>query len=252
MASSFTPHPLLSFSHPPSTPPPKALIAAPPPQPPTGSPPEHQQPIVQIGIGGSNKRGGRRGGGSARISGVGSTDWVASSLTRRFGLGAGLAWAGFLALGVISEQVKTRLEVSNQQANAWDVEEEEEVVLPNRIRYSELRVGGGVVPRRGDLVVVDLKGSIKGAIGEEFVDTFGEKKKPLALVMGSRPYTRGMCEGIECVLKTMKRGGKRRVIVPHKLGFGEKGADFGNGVEVPPLATLEYIVEVEKVSLAPA
>lgn len=40
-----------------------------------------------------------------------STDWIASSLTRRFGLGAGLAWVGFLAFGVISEQIKTRTEV---------------------------------------------------------------------------------------------------------------------------------------------
>ncbi|CAK9139829.1 unnamed protein product [Ilex paraguariensis] len=48
---------------------------------------------------------------------VDSTDWIASSLTRRFGLGAGLAWAGFLAFGVLSEQIKTRLEVSQQEAN---------------------------------------------------------------------------------------------------------------------------------------
>lgn len=46
-----------------------------------------------------------------------STDWIASSLTRRFGLGAGLAWAAFLAVGVVSEQIKTRLEVSQEQAN---------------------------------------------------------------------------------------------------------------------------------------
>lgn len=46
-----------------------------------------------------------------------STDWISSSLTRRFGLGAGLAWAAFLAFGVVSEQIKTRLEVSQQQAN---------------------------------------------------------------------------------------------------------------------------------------
>lgn len=46
-----------------------------------------------------------------------STDWIASSLTRRFGLGAGLAWAGFLAFGVVSEQIKTRFEVSLQEAN---------------------------------------------------------------------------------------------------------------------------------------
>lgn len=46
-----------------------------------------------------------------------STDWIASSLTRRFGLGAGLAWVGFLAFGVVSEQIKTRLEVSQEAAN---------------------------------------------------------------------------------------------------------------------------------------
>lgn len=48
---------------------------------------------------------------------VESTDWIASSLTRRFGLGAGLAWVGFLAIGVLSEQIKTRFEVSQQEAN---------------------------------------------------------------------------------------------------------------------------------------
>lgn len=48
---------------------------------------------------------------------VDSTDWIATSLTRRFGLGAGLAWVAFLAFGVVSEQIKTRLEVSQQQAN---------------------------------------------------------------------------------------------------------------------------------------
>ncbi|KAJ6392521.1 hypothetical protein OIU84_029092 [Salix udensis] len=48
---------------------------------------------------------------------VESTDWIASTLTRRFGLGAGLAWAAFLAVGVVSEQIKTRIEVSQQEAN---------------------------------------------------------------------------------------------------------------------------------------
>uniref|UniRef100_A0A2P2JE71 peptidylprolyl isomerase n=2 Tax=Rhizophora mucronata TaxID=61149 RepID=A0A2P2JE71_RHIMU len=183
---------------------------------------------------------------------VETTDWIASTLTRRFGLGAGLAWAGFLAVGVISEQIKTRLEISQQEANTRNVEKEEEVVLPNGIRYYELRVGGGgASPRPGDLVVIDLKGQVEGS-GLMFVDTFGSDKKPLALVMGSRPYSKGMCEGIEYVLRSMKAGGKRRVIVPPKLGFGESGADLGSGVQIPPSATLEYIVEVEKVSIAPA
>ncbi|KAI3515771.1 hypothetical protein L1887_14675 [Cichorium endivia] len=189
----------------------------------------------------------QRGG---RGTSADSTDWIASGLTRRFGLGAGLAWAGFLTFGVVSEQVKTRFEVNQQEANTRDVEKEEEVVLPNGIRYYELRVGGGATPRKGDLVVIDLKGSVQG--DGVFVDTFGKEKKPLALVVGSRPYSKGMCEGIEMVIRTMKNGGKRRVIVPPALGFGDEGADFGSGFKILPNATLEYIVEVEKVSIAPS
>ena len=56
-----------------------------------------------------------------RTGGADSTDWVASSLTRRFGIGAGLAWAGLLAVGVVSEQLKTRFEVAQQQANTKSV-----------------------------------------------------------------------------------------------------------------------------------
>ncbi|KAJ8536041.1 hypothetical protein K7X08_034442 [Anisodus acutangulus] len=183
---------------------------------------------------------------------VESTDWIASYLTRRFGLGAGLAWAGFLAFGVVSEQIKTRLEVSQQETNTRVVEKEEEVVLPNGIRYYELKIGGGATPRPGDLVVTDVKGSIQGS-GQVFVDTFdGDgNKKPLALFMGSRPYSKGICDGIETVMRSMKAGGKRRVIIPPNLGFGE-GEDLGTGLQIPPSATLEYVIEVEKVSIAPA
>lgn len=99
--------------------------------------------------------------------------------------------------------------------------------------------------------MIEVKGKVEGS-GEVFVDTFGREKKPLALVMGSRPYSKGVCEGIETVLRSMKAGGKRRVIVPPSLGFGEEGADLGNGVQIPGGATLQYVVEIERVSIAPA
>lgn len=42
------------------------------------------------------------------------------------------------------------------------------------------------------------------------------------------------------------------VVLP-ALGFGDDGADFGDAAaQVPPGATLEYVVEVDKVSIAPA
>ncbi|KAK6925383.1 FKBP-type peptidyl-prolyl cis-trans isomerase domain [Dillenia turbinata] len=140
---------------------------------------------------------------------VESTDWIASFLTRRFGLGAGLAWAAFLATGVVSEQIKPALKSPEKKEIQGttsflhrDVGKLEEVVLPNRIRYYEPRVGEGPSPRTGDLIVIDLKGTVEGS-GEVFVDTFEGDKKPLALVMGSRPYTKGMCKGIEYVLRSM-------------------------------------------------
>ncbi|XP_025812364.1 peptidyl-prolyl cis-trans isomerase FKBP17-2, chloroplastic-like [Panicum hallii] len=90
-------------------------------------------------------------------------DWVASSLTRRFGICIGLAWAGFLAVGVVSEQLQTRFEVAQQQANTksvlpcltlacrsrapQDVEQEQEVVLANGIRLKS-QSAAGAQPRR--------------------------------------------------------------------------------------------------------
>ncbi|KAK8941108.1 hypothetical protein KSP39_PZI010146 [Platanthera zijinensis] len=180
-----------------------------------------------------------------------STDWIASALTRRFGLGAGLAWVGFLAAGVVSEQIKTRLEASRQDSDTKGVDKEVEVALPNGIRYYDLVVGGGAAPRSGDLVVIDLKGRVMDS-GEVFVDTFGEGKRPMALVMGSRPYAKGMCRGVENVIRSMRAGGRRRIVMPPELGFGDNGADFGGDVSIQPGASLEFVVQVDKVSIPPS
>ena len=126
-----------------------------------------------------------------------------------------------------------------------------ETLLPNGIKYYEKRIGGGPSPLPGDLVVLDLKGTIAGS-EQAFVDTFAQGGKPLALILGSSSYTRGMCEGVEYVIRMMKAGGKARIIVPPELGFGDDGADFGSGVQVPPSSTLEFIVQLDRVSIAPA
>ncbi|MCI19613.1 peptidyl-prolyl cis-trans isomerase FKBP16-2 chloroplastic-like, partial [Trifolium medium] len=42
-----------------------------------------------------------------------------------------------------------------------NVEEEKEVILPNGIRYYELKIGGGDMPRRGDLIVIDIMGKVE-------------------------------------------------------------------------------------------
>ncbi|ESQ27815.1 hypothetical protein EUTSA_v10019056mg [Eutrema salsugineum] len=178
------------------------------------------------------------------------TDWVASPVTRRFGISVGFAWAGFLAFGVVSEQMKSRLDLFPEDANTRDLEKQQEIVLPNGIRYYDVQVGSGASPSSGYLVVFDVKGQVHGT-EQVFVDTFGSKynnkKKSLAMVMDSRPYSKGLCQGIEYVLRSMKAGGKRRVIIPPSLGFGDKNVEFGEGLQIPPSSTLEYTIEVDTV-----
>ena len=60
-----------------------------------------------------------------------STDAIASYLSRRYGLGGGLIWVGVLAFGVISEQLKTRNEVSSAVRNTRDVADTQEVRIFN-------------------------------------------------------------------------------------------------------------------------
>ncbi|GLC39840.1 hypothetical protein PLESTB_001293800 [Pleodorina starrii] len=194
----------------------------------------------------SKKRSGRQ---------ADSTDAVATFLTRRFGIAGGLAWLGFLAIGTLGEQIKTRLEVANEINGTKDVEDAPEVVLPSGVSYRDLRVGGGQVPIKGYLAVVDYVGTVDGV---QFESTRA-RGKPIVFLYGSRPYTGGMCAGLEQALSTMRAGGRRLVTVPPELGFGERGAVLRptehvpdkQGV-VPPGATLVYDVELVRVSIPPS
>ncbi|EFJ42139.1 hypothetical protein VOLCADRAFT_107395 [Volvox carteri f. nagariensis] len=184
-----------------------------------------------------------------------STDAVATFLTRRFGIAGGLAWLGFLAIGTLGEQIKTRMEVANEINGTKDVENAPEVVLPSGLRYRDLRVGGGQSPLKGYLVVLDY---IATADGVQFESTRA-RGKPIVFLYGSRPYTGGMCAGLEQALASMKAGGRRIVTVPPELGFGERGAVLRptehvpdkQGI-VPPAATLVYDVELVRVSIPPS
>ncbi|KAG2428554.1 hypothetical protein HYH02_014358 [Chlamydomonas schloesseri] len=184
-----------------------------------------------------------------------STDAVATFMTRRFGIAGGLAWLGFLTIGTLGEQIKTRMEVASELSGTKDVTDAVEVVLPSGVRYKDLRVGGGSVPIKGYLAVLDYTAT---ADGVEFEST-RKRGKPIVYIYGSRPFTGGNCAGLEEALSTMKAGGRRLVTIPPALGFGERGAVLRptehvpdkQGI-VPPNATLVYDVELVRVSIPPS
>ena len=93
---------------------------------------------------------------------AGSTDWIASQLTRRFGIAGGLAWLGFLTFGVVSEQVKTRIEVAEAEKATKDVSALKEITTPEGLRYTDLRIGGGAPPQKWYLIILDYKAKANG------------------------------------------------------------------------------------------
>lgn len=86
-----------------------------------------------------------------------STDPVASFLTRRFGVGAGLAWLGILAVGSLGEQIKTRLEVRQQESNSREVTLAKSVILESGVEVTDRKIGGGELPFDGAILALDLK-----------------------------------------------------------------------------------------------
>jgi len=189
-----------------------------------------------------------------------STDAVASFLTRRFGIAGGLAWLGVLTFGVVSEQVKTRRELQEEQAGTRDVAAsvEKPIAGGGGAVYRELRVGGGARPQKGDLVVLefDARASSDGGVtfaDQPFVDT--RKRKPVVLVWGARPLplAAGVCEAVVAAIAAdgMRAGGRRVVTVPadSPAGFGAS-PPAGSGVGAG--AALRYDLTLSRVSVAPS
>ncbi|CAG9463394.1 unnamed protein product [Pedinophyceae sp. YPF-701] len=186
-----------------------------------------------------------------------ATDGVSAALTRRFGLAGGLAWLGVLTFGVVSEQIKTRIEIAREEQGTTAATDAKEVALPSGVRYKDVKTGGGQYPRDGLLVIANVRITL-AATGEVIDDTFA-RKKPIVFLYGSRPFTGGLCKGVEEAMQSMRTGGYRHVYVPASQAFGDGGTALKGtrhvgdkeGV-IPPGTDLEYDVEIVRISIAPS
>ena len=186
----------------------------------------------------------KRGGGPPPAD---STDAVATFLTRRFGIAGGLAWLGVLTFGVVSEQLKTRREVREARENTKDVADAKEVTTASGLRYTDLRVGGGEVPRNGYLLAANLVATIDGT-GDVVLDT-RRTNRQVIFTFGKPqgPFIRGVMEAVG----GMRQGGRRIVVVPPGLGFGDEEVRLQDGT-VPAGATVRYDLELTRVSVPPS
>jgi len=110
------------------------------------------------------------------------------------------------------------------------------ITTDSGLKYSDLKVGTGDTAKKGDTVEVHYTGWLKN--GKKF-DSSVDRKKPFEFKLGAGRVIKGWDEGVA----GMKVGGKRKLIIPSKLAYGEDGA----GDVIPPNAELTFEVELLKI-----
>lgn len=113
----------------------------------------------------------------------------------------------------------------------------EEITTPSGLKYVELAVGEGEAAKAGDRVQVHYTGWLLD--GTKF-DSSVDRGQPFVFPLGAGRVIRGWDEGVA----GMKPGGKRKLVIPPNLGYGERGA----GGVIPPNATLVFEVELLKIN----
>jgi peptidylprolyl isomerase len=106
------------------------------------------------------------------------------------------------------------------------------VTTASGLKYVDVKVGNGASPVKGKQVKVHYTGTLEN--GKQFDSSVG--KAPFSFVIGVGQVIPGWDEGV----MSMKVGGKRKLIIPSKLGYGAAGA----GGVIPPNATLLFDVEL--------
>jgi len=93
----------------------------------------------------------------------------------------------------------------------------ETITTPSGLQYQDIRIGRGRAPKVGDIVSVRYTGWKPG--GRPFDSNDAPELKPFEFPFGRHKVIKGWDEGV----KTMRVGGKRRLIIPPELAYGEVG-----------------------------
>lgn len=113
----------------------------------------------------------------------------------------------------------------------------------NELVKKDTQVGEGKVAEKGKAVSVHYTGWLYDPAAPEHkgkkFDSSVDRGIPFGFILGAGRVIKGWEEGVE----GMKEGGKRTLVIPAKLGYGERGA----GGVIPPNATLLFDVELLKI-----
>jgi FKBP-type peptidyl-prolyl cis-trans isomerase len=108
----------------------------------------------------------------------------------------------------------------------------------NGLQIKDITVGSGPSAEPGDQLAMDYTGTLMN--GKVFDTSLKPGAKPFEFVLGIGQVIPGWDQGVV----GMKVGGKRVLVIPPKLAYGERGA----GADIPPNATLKFVIELRKIT----
>jgi peptidylprolyl isomerase len=118
-----------------------------------------------------------------------------------------------------------------------DKKKEEVITTKSGLKYVEVKVGDGKTAKAGNTVEVHYTGTLTN--GKKF-DSSRDRGKPFSFNLGAGMVIKGWDEGVA----GMKEGGKRKLMIPANLAYGNR--DVGNGL-IPANSELYFDVELIKV-----
>lgn len=111
------------------------------------------------------------------------------------------------------------------------------VTTKSGLKYEDVKVGDGAEAKAGDTVEVHYTGWL-AKDGKKF-DSSLDRKEAFSFKLGAGMVIKGWDEGVA----GMQVGGKRQLVIPAALAYGDSGA----GDVIPPGATLVFEVELIEV-----
>lgn len=107
------------------------------------------------------------------------------------------------------------------------------VTTTSGLQYQDIVMGTGETPQTGQKVIVHYVGTLES--GQKF-DSSRDRGEPFEFTLGVGQVIKGWDEA----LSTMKVGGRRKLIIPSNLAYGNRSV----GNIIPANATLVFDVEL--------